>query len=162
VHRREGFRAADASVAEMRASVAAGEMDFIVGMISRLDSTPDGTLTGAAIRQREGEAVLPCDELIALYGLVSEPGPIANWGVEMRAGRIVVETTAYESSRPGVFAAGDIALYPNKQKLILSGFHEVAMALRRAYRYVNPDKTLVHMHTSNDAGLQSKLHVTAG
>ncbi|QHB55051.1 FAD-dependent oxidoreductase [Ralstonia solanacearum] len=161
VHRREGFRAADASVAEMRAAVAAGEMDFQVGMIGRLDSTPDGTLTGIALRQREGETRLPCDELIALYGLVSEPGPIAGWEVEMRAGRIVVETTAYETSRPGVFAAGDIALYPNKQKLILSGFHEVAMALRRAYRYANPDKTLVHTHTSNDTNLQSRLHVAA-
>ncbi len=162
VHRREGFRAADASVAEMRAAVAAGEMDFVLGMLSRLDSTPDGTLTGVAIRGREGEVTLPCDELIALYGLVSEPGPIANWGVEMRAGRIAVETTAYETSRPGIFAAGDIALYPNKQKLILSGFHEVAMALRRAYRYANPDKALVHTHSSNDAGLQTKLHVAAG
>lgn len=161
VHRREGFRAAEASVVEMRAAVAAGEMDFVLGMLSRLDSTPDGTLTGAAIRGREGETVVPCDELIALYGLVSEPGPITNWGVDMRAGRITVETTAYETSRPGVFAAGDIALYPNKQKLILSGFHEVAMALRRAYRYANPDKTLVHTHSSNDAGLQTKLHVTA-
>ncbi len=161
VHRREGFRAADASVADMRAAVAAGEMDFQVGMIGRLDSTPDGTLTGITLRQREGETRLPCDELIALYGLVSEPGPIAGWDVEMRAGRIVVETTAYETSRPGVFAAGDIALYPNKQKLILSGFHEVAMALRRAYRYANPDKTLVHTHTSNDANLQSRLHVAA-
>ncbi|MGA3771394.1 NAD(P)/FAD-dependent oxidoreductase [Ralstonia nicotianae] len=161
VHRREGFRAADASVAGMRAAVAAGEMDFQVGMIGRLDSAPDGTLTGIALRQREGETRLPCDELIALYGLVSEPGPIASWDVEMRAGRIVVETTAYETSRAGVFAAGDIALYPNKQKLILSGFHEVAMALRRAYRYANPDKTLVHTHTSNDTNLQSRLHAAA-
>ncbi|MHA6847328.1 NAD(P)/FAD-dependent oxidoreductase [Ralstonia syzygii] len=161
VHRREGFRAADASVAEMRAAVAAGEMDFQVGMIGRLDSTPDGILTGIALRQREGETLLPCDELIALYGLVSEPGPIASWDVEMRAGRIVVETTAYETSRAGVFAAGDIALYPNKQKLILSGFHEVAMALRRAYRYANPDKTLVHTHTSNDTNLQTRLHAAA-
>lgn len=161
VHRREGFRAADATVAEMRAAVAAGEMDFVLGMLTRLDSTPDGTLNGVVIRGREGDTSLPCDELVALYGLVSEPGPIANWGVEMRAGRVAVETTAYETSRPGIFAAGDIALYPNKQKLILSGFHEVAMALRRAYRYANPDKTLVHTHTSNDTNLQHKLHVAA-
>ncbi|CAJ0797784.1 Ferredoxin--NADP reductase [Ralstonia condita] len=162
VHRREGFRAADATVAEMRAAVSAGQMDFVLGMLARLDSTPEGALTGVAVRGCEGEVVVPCDELIALYGLVSEPGPIANWGLEMRAGRIVVETTAYETSRPGVFAAGDIALYPNKQKLILSGFHEVAMALRRAYRYAYPDKTLVHTHSSNDTGLQTKLHVLAG
>ena len=69
--------------------------------------------------------------------------------------------SAGAKARPGVFAAGDIALYPNKQKLILSGFHEVAMALRRAYRYANPDTALVHTHSSNDAGLQTKLHVTA-
>ncbi|WP_420992573.1 NAD(P)/FAD-dependent oxidoreductase [Cupriavidus sp. 30B13] len=160
LHRREGFRAADGTVAEMRAAVAAGEMDFVVGMLGALktgDGTPAGPLAGVDIRTREDTVSLPADELVALYGLVSEPGPIAHWDLDMRAGRIVVDTTTYESSRRGIFAAGDIAFYPNKQKLILSGFHEAALALRKAYHYAFPEKALVHVHTSNNAALKDKL-----
>lgn len=156
LHRREGFRAADGTVAEMRAAVAAGEMDFVVGMLGALD-TDGGTLTAAQIRTRDDTLTVPADELVALYGLVSEPGPIAHWDLDMRAGRIMVDTTTYESSRRGIFAAGDIAFYSNKQKLILSGFHEAALALRRAYHYAFPEKALVHVHTSNNAALKEKL-----
>ncbi len=158
LHRREGFRAADGTVAEMREAVAAGEMDFVVGMLSALKTDgADGALSAVEIRTREETLTLPTDELVALYGLVSEPGPIAQWDMDMRAGRILVDTTTYESSRRGIFAAGDIAYYPNKQKLILSGFHEAALALRRAYHYAFPEKALVHVHTSNNATLKEKL-----
>lgn len=157
LHRREGFRAADHTVASMRAAVAAGEMDFVVGMLGGLQTDDGGKLTAATIQTRDGEQTLPADELVALYGLVSEPGPIAQWDMDMRAGRIVVDTTTYESSRRGIFAAGDICFYPNKQKLILSGFHEAALALRKAYHYANPEKSLVHVHTSNNAALKEKL-----
>jgi len=157
LHRREGFRAADHSVESMRAAVAAGEMDFIVGMLGSLQTGDGGALTGATIKTRDGEQTVPADELVALYGLVSEPGPIAQWDMDMRAGRIAVDTTTYESSRRGIFAAGDICFYPNKQKLILSGFHEAALALRKAYHYAFPEKALVHVHTSNNATLKEKL-----
>lgn len=158
LHRREGFRAADGTVAEMRAAVAAGEMDFVVGMLGALKTDDaDGRLTAAEVRTREETVTLPADEMVALYGLVSEPGPIAEWDMDMRAGRILVDTTTYESSRRGIFAAGDIAYYTNKQKLILSGFHEAALALRRAYHYAFPEKALVHVHTSNNAALKEKL-----
>ncbi|TMS59544.1 NAD(P)/FAD-dependent oxidoreductase [Imbroritus primus] len=156
LHRRDNFRAADASVAEMRGAVAAGEMDFVVGMLDALQ-TQDGRLTGIVVKHKDGTHSLPCDDLIALYGLVTDPGPLANWGLDMQAGRIVVDTTAYETNRPGIFAVGDIALYPNRQKLILSGFHEAALALRKAYRVVYPDKTLVHVHTSNNATLRERI-----
>ncbi|CAG2143793.1 Ferredoxin--NADP reductase [Cupriavidus yeoncheonensis] len=160
LHRREGFRAADGTVAEMRAAVAAGEMDFVVGMLGALKTTGDGSdaaLSEIEVRSRDRVQTLPVDELVALYGLVSEPGPIAQWDMDMRAGRILVDTTTYESSRRGIFAAGDIAYYANKQKLILSGFHEAALALRKAYHYAFPEKSLVHVHTSNNAALKEKL-----
>ena len=157
LHRREGFRAADHTVNAMRDAVAAGEMDFVVGMLGGLQTNADGALTGAVVKSRDGEQAIPADDLVALYGLVSEPGPIAQWDMDMRAGRIAVDTTTYESSRRGIFAAGDIAFYPNKQKLILSGFHEAALALRRAYHYAFPEKSLVYVHTSNNAALKERL-----
>ena len=83
--------------------------------------------------------------------------PAAAIDMDMRAGRILVDTMTYESSRRGIFAAGDIAYYANKQKLILSGFHEAALALRKAYHYAFPQKSLVHVHTSNNAALKEKL-----
>nr|WP_315598107.1 NAD(P)/FAD-dependent oxidoreductase [uncultured Cupriavidus sp.] len=158
LHRREGFRAADHTVNAMRAAVAAGEMDFVVGMLGSLQTNDSGALTSAGIKSRDGDQTIEADELVALYGLVSEPGPIAQWDMDMRAGRIAIaDTTTYETSRRGIFAAGDIAVYPNKQKLILSGFHEAALALRKAYHYAFPEKALVHVHTSNNAALKNKL-----
>ncbi|SAK90989.1 FAD-dependent pyridine nucleotide-disulfide oxidoreductase [Caballeronia fortuita] len=157
VHRRNGFSAAANSVATMKRAVEAGEMDFVVGMIESLDA-PDGLLRGARIKQVEGSVDIAADKIVALYGLVSELGPIATWNLDVRGGRIEVDTSNYESSRPGIFAVGDIANYPNKQKLILSGFHEASLALRKAYSYAYPEKKRVHVHSSYDAKLAERVN----
>ena len=100
------------------------------------------------------------DELVALYGLVSEPGPIAHWDLDMRAGRIAIDdTTTYETSRRGIFAAGDIAVYPNKQMLILSGFHEAALAAFGAAPYIFPDKKIHMQYTTTSPKLHKVLGV---
>ncbi len=156
VHRRNGFSATDSSVANMRRAVEAGEMDFAVGTIASLNA-PGGQLESIDIRQAEGTVQLATDHLLVLFGLVADLGPIAQWGVEVQGGRITVDTSNYESSRPGIFAAGDIAGYPNKQKLILSGFHEASLALRKAYSYAFPDKKRVHIHSSYDAKLAERV-----
>ncbi|MGF6665655.1 thioredoxin reductase (NADPH) [Paraburkholderia atlantica] len=156
VHRRAGFSAADSSVELMRRAVEAGEMDFIVGAIAALD-VEDGALRSLTLRQIDGETQLEAEHLIALYGLVADLGPIAQWGLKIHGGRIDVDTSNYESSRPGIFAVGDIANYPNKQKLILSGFHEASLALRKAYAYAYPDKKRVHVHSSYDTKLAEKI-----
>src|SRR4051794_24506610 len=127
VHRRSGFSAADSSVASMRRAVEAGEMDFVVGAIAGL-IVEGGVLKGLTLRQIEGETRLETEHLVALYGLVADLGPIAQWGMTIHGGRIDVDTSNYESSRAGIFAVGDLANYPNKQKLILSGFHEASLA----------------------------------
>ncbi|MEM5367809.1 NAD(P)/FAD-dependent oxidoreductase [Paraburkholderia azotifigens] len=156
VHRRNGFSATDSSVSNMRRAVEAGEMDFAVGTIASLNA-PGGQLESIDIRQAEGTVQLATDHLLVLFGLVADLGPIAQWGIEVQGGRITVDTSNYESSRPGIFAAGDIAGYPNKQKLILSGFHEASLALRKAYSYAFPDKKRVHIHSSYDAKLAERV-----
>ncbi|WP_250473985.1 NAD(P)/FAD-dependent oxidoreductase [Caballeronia sp. GAFFF1] len=160
VHRRNGFSAAAASVAAMKAKVEAGEMSFVVGMIDSLDA-PDGALRGVRIKHVEGTTDIAADKLVVLYGLVADLGPIAGWNLDVRGGRIEVDTSNYESSRPGIFAVGDIANYPNKQKLILSGFHEASLALRRAYAYAYPDKKRTHIHSSYDAKLAERVQASA-
>jgi len=156
VHRRSGFSATDSSVARVHQAVAAGEMDFVIGTIAGLNA-PRGTLEALDVRQIGGSLRLDADQLLVQYGLVADLGPIANWGIAVQARRIVVDTSCYESSRPGIFAAGDIAGYPNKQKLILSGFHEASLALRKAYTYAFPDKKRVHVHSSYDAKLAARV-----
>jgi thioredoxin reductase (NADPH) len=156
VHRRDNFRAAQASVDELRHAAAAGELDIVIGIIAALNA-PNGVLESVDIKQLNGTSTIPVDHLIALYGLVADLGPIATWGLDIRAGHVVVDTSYYESSRPGIFAVGDIAAYPNKQKLILSGFHEASLALRKAYSYAFPDKTRVHVHSSYDQKLSERI-----
>ncbi|WP_144138535.1 NAD(P)/FAD-dependent oxidoreductase [Paraburkholderia sp. BCC1884] len=156
VHRRSGFTAADSSVELMRRAVEAGEMKFIVGAIAGLKVENDA-LKALTLRHIEGEIELEAEHLVALYGLVADLGPIAGWGLTIHGGRVDVDTSNYESSRPGIFAVGDIANYPNKQKLILSGFHEASLALRKAYSYAYPEKKRTHVHSSYDAKLAEKL-----
>ena len=160
VHRRNGFSAAAASVAAMKAKVETGDMNFVVGMIDSLDA-PEGALRSVRIKQVEGATDIAVDKLLVLYGLVADLGPIAGWNLDVRGGRIEVDTSNYESSRPGIFAVGDIANYPNKQKLILSGFHEASLALRKAYSYAYPEKKRTHIHSSYDAKLAERVQASA-
>ncbi|MGF6772161.1 thioredoxin reductase (NADPH) [Paraburkholderia sp. GAS199] len=159
VHRRNGFSAANSSVDQMRRAVEAGEMDFVVGAISAL-GVEDDALKALTLRQIEGETQLAAEQLVVLYGLVADLGPIARWDLSIHGGRVDVDTSNYESSRAGIFAVGDIANYPNKQKLILSGFHEASLALRKAYGYAYPEKKRVHVHSSYDAKLAEKVAAT--
>jgi thioredoxin reductase (NADPH) len=156
VHRRNGFSAVASSVERMRRAVDAGEMDFMVGSIAGLHA-PDNRLASLEIRQIGPSAQIDADHLLVLYGLVADLGPIAQWGLKISGGRIEVDTSNYESSRQGIFAVGDIANYPNKQKLILSGFHEASLALRKAYTHAYPDKKRTHVHSSYDAGLAERV-----
>ncbi|CAH2786649.1 MAG: Thioredoxin reductase (EC [uncultured Caballeronia sp.] len=156
VHRRNEFSAVASSVDEMRRAVDVGEMEFMVGLIASL-SAPENKLASIEIRQIGGTAQIDADHLVVLYGLVADLGPIVNWGLKVVGGRVDVDTSNYEGSRPGIFAVGDIANYPNKQKLILSGFHEASLALRKAYTYAYPDKKRVHVHSSYDAGLAERI-----
>ncbi|MGA7780568.1 MAG: FAD-dependent oxidoreductase [Paraburkholderia sp.] len=156
VHRRNGFSAVDSSVEKMRRAVEAGEMDFMVGAIAGLNA-PDDKLESLEIRQIGGSTQLEAEHVVALYGLVADLGPIADWGLSLHAGKVDVDTSNYESSRAGIFAVGDIANYPNKQKLILSGFHEASLALRKAYTYAYPEKKRVHVHSSYDAKLAERV-----
>lgn len=71
--------------------------------------------------------------------------------------RVEVDTSNYESSRSGIFAVGDIATYPDKQKLIPSGFHDASLALRKAYAYAYPERKRVHVRSSYDAGLTERI-----
>jgi thioredoxin reductase (NADPH) len=93
--------------------------------------------------------VVPLDMLLVFFGLSPKLGPIADWGLGIERKQIVVDTEKFETSIPGIFAVGDINTYPGKKKLILSGFHEAALAAFGAAPIVFPDKAhpaAVHHH----------------
>src|SRR5712692_10411965 len=160
LHRRDDFRAAPDSVGKMRALVAQGAMDLKIGQVTALEGA-DGMLTGAAVKGSDGAvAKVACDTLLPFFGLTMKLGPVANWGIDLHEGELIpVDTAAFETRTPGIFAVGDINWYPGKLKLILSGFHEVALMAQKAYRYVFPDKRLVFQYTTSSTSLQKKLGV---
>jgi len=158
VHRRDEFRGAPDSVNKMRALVASGEMDMKIGQVTALEGD-DGVLTAASIKTKDGVDRIECDAMLPFFGLTMKLGPVADWGLTMEEELIPVDTAAFETNIPGIFAIGDINTYPGKLKLILSGFHEGALMAQKAYHYVYPDKRLVFQYTTSSTSLQKKLGV---
>jgi len=149
VHRRDEFRAAPESVARMRALAADGRLDFKIAQIRGLEGE-NGAITGVVV----DDGVLPCDCMLAFYGLTMKLGPIAEFGLRLNEDRIAVDTEKFETSVPGIFCIGDMATYPGKLKLILSGFHESALMSHGAFHYVFPDRKLKFQHTTSAKELQ--------
>lgn len=158
VHRRDGFRAAPANVARMHALCAANKMRFMIGEVSAFEER-DGRLTALSIGPPGGAALsVPCDALLVFFGLSPRLGPIANWGLTIERKQIIVDTAKFETNVPGIFAVGDVNTYPGKKKLILSGFHEAALAAFGAASYVFPDKRITLQYTTTS----TKLHQVLG
>jgi thioredoxin reductase (NADPH) len=159
LHRRDGFKAAPASVARMRELCEAYEMQFIVGQITGIDER-DGKLVGVKVTGGDGVTrVVPMDMLLVFFGLSPKLGPIANWGLEIERKQLVVDTERFSTSVPGIFAVGDINTYPGKKKLILSGFHEAALAAFGAAPIVFPDKRIHLQYTTTSPKLHKVLGV---
>jgi thioredoxin reductase (NADPH) len=158
VHRRDEFRAAPDSVTRMRDLVGAGAMALHIGQIAELHGTPPD-LEAVTIKSPKGEVLVPCDTLLAFYGLKMELGPLAEWGLNLDRNLIEVDTATFETSQPGLFAIGDIITYPGKLKLILSGFHEAALMVQKAFKYCFPEEKLVFRYTTSSTDLHEKLGV---
>ena len=159
VHRSDRFRAAPASVARMRELEAEGKLTFIEGDLASLTGE-NGALRQITLRTKAGERHVDATRLLAFYGLNIELGPIAQWGLDLADGKqIRVDTEKFETSTPGVFAVGDINFYPGKLKLILSGFHEAALASQAAFRIARPDQKLRFQYTTSSSELQQRLNV---
>ena len=159
VHRRDGFRAAPASVAKMRDLCAAYEMQFIVGQATGIETSGD-RLTGIKITGGDGVTrVVPLDALLVFFGLSPKLGPIAEWGLGLERKQVVVDTEKFETNIPGIFAVGDINIYPGKKKLILSGFHEAALAAFGAAPIIFPEKRIHLQYTTTSPKLHKVLGV---
>ena len=159
MHRRDDFRAAPHSVNAMRELVAAGKLDLVIGQMTGLKGE-NGMLSAVSAKDNKNVAFdIDCNAMMPFFGLTMKLGPIANWGLHLHENLVPVDTEKFESSTPGIFAVGDINTYPGKLKLILSGFHEVALAAQRAHHYVYPEKKLLFQYTTSSTNLQKKLGV---
>src|ERR1700682_6545322 len=160
LHRRDDFRAAPHSVEQMRALVASGKMDLKIGQVTGLEGEAGVLSGGLAEGSDNAISKIACDTLLPFFGLTMKLGPVGNWGIALENNLIPVETAAFETSVPGIFAIGDINTYPGKLRLILCGFHEGALMAQKAYHYVYPGKRLVFQYTTSSTSLQKKLGVS--
>ncbi|MBG9387121.1 NAD(P)/FAD-dependent oxidoreductase [Caenimonas aquaedulcis] len=159
IHRRDGFKAAPASVAKMKELCDALEMQFIVGQVTGYEEK-DGRLTGVKVTGSDAVTrVVPLDVLLVFFGLSPKLGPIAEWGLDIERKQVKVDTEKFATSTPGIFAVGDINTYPGKKKLILSGFHECALAAFAAAPFIFPDKKIHLQYTTTSPKLHKVLGV---
>jgi thioredoxin reductase (NADPH) len=162
LHRREEFRAAPDSVNKMMALASEGKVDLVLGQVTSLEGE-GGQISAVNVKRNDGSSFhIACDALLPFFGLTMKLGPVVNWGLKLNEDLIPVDTATFETSEPGIFAIGDINTYPGKLKLILSGFHEVALMSQKAHRYIYPDKKLTFQYTTSSTSLQKKLGVTTG
>jgi thioredoxin reductase (NADPH) len=162
IHRRAEFRAAPASVARMRELEAAGKVRFIEGVAQSLRLAA-GKIAGVDIKSAAGEIFqVDAEQLLVFFGLAPKLGPIGEWGLELDKRAIKVDTEKFESNIPGIFAIGDINIYPGKKKLILSGFHEAALAAFAIQHYIYPAKKQFLQYTTTSPAMQKRLGVAEG
>ena len=156
VHRRAKFRAAPDSVAKLEALAEAGRVEMVIPyQLSGLVGD-DGALETVLVRTLEGEERrLDADVLLPFFGLSMNLGPIGHWGLNLERNHIVVDPTTCATDQPGIFAIGDIATYPNKLKLILSGFAEAALAAHAIHPLVHPGEAL-HFEYSTTKGVPGR------
>ncbi len=155
IHRRDKFRAAPESEARLKVLVKAGKLDLVVpyqlhgleGSAGQLQAVIVATLDGAT-RRIEADALLP------FFGLSMSLGPIADWQLALQHNQVVIDASTTATSKPGIFAIGDVVTYPGKLKLILTGFAEAAIAARSAYALIHPE-TPLHFEYSTTSGVPS-------
>ena len=153
VHRRPKFRAAPESEARLKALADAGRIELVVPYQLKGLEGSEGQITNVIVSTLDGaERALACDVLLPFFGLSMNLGPIAEWGLKLRKGQIEVNPATCETSEPGIFAIGDVAQYPGKLKLILTGFAEAAAAAHAIRALVYPGEVF-HFEYSTTQGV---------
>jgi len=149
VHRRAKFRAAPASVALLMQAASDRRVELVTPYQLHALQGDGKALEAVTVVNDKGETRdLEADTLLALFGLSTQLGPIAAWGLQLHEQQIVVRPESCETSLPGIYAVGDIAVYPGKLKLILSGFAEVAMAAHALFPRVHRGEVLHFEHST--------------
>ncbi len=159
IHRRDEFRGAQASVDKVKELSKKGKIELLTKY--QLSSVKgDKKIESISIKHDEGSIKnIETDYLLGFFGLIMKLGPIANWGLNLDKKHIPVNTENFETNQKGIFAIGDICTYAGKLKLILSGFHEGALAARGCFKYARPDEKLRFEFSTTSKSIHSRLGV---
>ena len=160
IHRRDDFKAAPASIAKMRELCKKKQMQLLIGQITRYEVEHDQISKITVTDIESKEHLISVDDLLIFFGLSPKLGPIADWGLDIDRKQVAVDTEKFQTSVPGIYAVGDINIYPGKKKLILSGFHEAALAAFAAAAYLNPEKHIQLQYTTTSTKLHKVLGVS--
>jgi len=159
VHRRPEFRGAAATLQKLYALRDELRADILIGQVKELNVV-DGVLKSASVLG--GDSVVrrvDVDQLLVFFGLSPKLGPIAEWGIEINKKQLHVDTEKFQTSVPGIYAVGDINTYAGKKKLILSGFHEAALAAFSIKEYLEPGKKVHLQYTTTSPLMHKRLGV---
>ena len=160
VHRREIYRGVTASVKTMKALVNEGRINLYEKSNLKSYSVDNENLKTLTLSVNKEEKVIAADSMLVCFGLSPKLGPIAEWNLEINKKSIEVDTEKFQTNLPGIFAIGDISNYPGKKKLILSGFHEAALAAFAAKAIIEPGKKVHLQYTTTSPKLQERLGVS--
>ncbi len=159
IHRRDEFRGAQASVDKVKELSKQGKIEILTQY--QLNSIEgDSKIKSINIKHDNGNIKkIETNYILGFFGLIMKLGPIVNWGLNLDKKHIPVNTENFETNQKGIFAIGDICIYPGKLKLILSGFHEGALAARGCFKYARPDEKLRFEFTTTSKNVQSRLGI---
>ena len=159
VHRRDEFRGAPSSVEKVKELEKEKKIEVLT-KYSIKDVVGDEVLEGVEIKNEEGESKkINTDYVLGFFGLIMQLGPILEWGLNIDKKTIPVNTENFETNKKGIFAIGDICTYPGKLKLILSGFHEGALAARGCFKYARPDEKYRFEFTTTSKTVKGRIGV---
>ena len=160
IHRRDQFRGAQHTEAQMRDLVKAGDVNLLTPFQIE-EILGDERVSGVKLKNLDTKESFThdADELLFLFGLNKKLGPILEWELELESKKISVNTEDFQTNRDGIFAVGDINDYPGKLDLILCGFHETTLAVQKAYQRNFPGERVPFGYTTSNTKLQRKLGV---
>jgi len=157
IHRRAEYRAQPASVNKMKAAVKTGAINELQGMVREI-LVEDGHFRGLRVADAENTMHdVHADQVCVFWGLSPNLGPIAEWGLDIEKRQVMVDTEKFQTSEEGIFAVGDINTYPGKKKLILSGFHEAALAAFAVQQHLEPRKRIFLQYTTTSPIIHKRL-----
>ena len=159
VHRRDEFRGAQASVDKVK-ELQENNKISVLTKCSIKEVKGNGKLESVEIKDEEGNSKdIKADYVLGFFGLIMQLGPILEWGLNIDKKLIPVNTENFETNKKGIFAIGDICSYPGKLKLILSGFHEGALAARGCFKYAKPNEKYRFEFTTSSKTVKGRLGV---
>lgn len=162
LHRRDQFQAEPELDAQVRALLASGRVKLVVGMPTDAQ-VQDGNVRSLTVLGPDSVARgLTLDHLLVRQGMSPKLGPVSQWGMSLERKQVSVSPATFESSTPGIYAVGDINIYPGKKRLLLCGFHEATLAAHAAAAALNPEAPQHLLYTTTSPLLHQRLGVLQG